>query len=79
VSFFPAGAIHAQNCHIPDIPAGQLSRVIYAFADDTMRGLNVQDIRLACDEAARRSGSDLMAALPGSMKANDAQGPSLSQ
>lgn len=28
VGYFPAGAIHAQNYHVADIPAGLLSHVI---------------------------------------------------
>jgi chitinase len=38
VGYFPAGAIHAQNYHVPDIPAGLLSHVIYAFANVTAAG-----------------------------------------
>jgi len=47
VGYFPAGAIHAQNYHVADITAGQLSHVIYAFADVTAAGdcvsINAQD------------------------------------
>jgi chitinase len=38
VGYFPAGAIHAQNYHVTDIPAGLLSHVIYAFANVTAAG-----------------------------------------
>jgi chitinase len=38
VGYFPAEAIHKQNYHIFDIPAGQLSHVIYAFAAVTEAG-----------------------------------------
>jgi GH18 family chitinase len=38
VGYFPAGAIHAQNYHVTDIPAGVLSHVIYAFANVTAAG-----------------------------------------
>jgi chitinase len=38
VGYFPASAIHAQNYHVADIPAGLLSYVIYAFADVTAAG-----------------------------------------
>ena len=41
IGYFPAGAIHAQNYHIADIPAGLLSHVIYAFANVTAAGRNV--------------------------------------
>ena len=38
VGYFPAWAIHAHNYHVTDIPAGQLSHVIYAFANVTAAG-----------------------------------------
>jgi len=38
VGYFPAGAIHAQNYGVADIPAATLSHVIYAFADVTAAG-----------------------------------------
>src|SRR5271155_3339465 len=38
VGYFPAGAIHAQNYHVTDIPAELLSHVIYAFANVTAEG-----------------------------------------
>jgi GH18 family chitinase len=38
VGYFPAGAIHAQNYQVTDIPAGLLSHVIYAFANVTAAG-----------------------------------------
>jgi len=38
VGYFPAGAIHTQNYHVADIPAGLLSHVIYAFANATAAG-----------------------------------------
>jgi chitinase len=38
VGYFPAGAIHAQNYHVPEIPAGLLTHVIYAFANVTAAG-----------------------------------------
>lgn len=38
VGYFPAWGIHAQNYNVADIPAGQLSHVIYAFADVTAAG-----------------------------------------
>jgi GH18 family chitinase len=38
VGYFPANAIHAQDYHVADIPAGLLSHVIYAFADVTAAG-----------------------------------------
>jgi hypothetical protein len=52
VGCFPSSGIHAQNYRVADIPAGQLSHVIYASADDTRRGLNFQRHPLR----ARRSG-----------------------
>jgi chitinase len=38
VGYFPASAIHAQNYHVVDIPAGLLSHVIYAFTNVTAVG-----------------------------------------
>jgi chitinase len=38
VGYFPASAIHAQNYHVAAIPAGQLTHVIYAFANVTALG-----------------------------------------
>ena len=38
VGYFPAGAIHAQNHYVSDIPAKLLSHVIYAFANVTAAG-----------------------------------------
>ena len=38
VGYFPAGAIHAQNYYVSDIPAKLLSHVIYAFANVTAAG-----------------------------------------
>jgi chitinase len=38
VGYFPAGAIHAQNYHVADIPSALLSHVIYAFANVTAAG-----------------------------------------
>jgi chitinase len=38
VGYFPAGAIHAQNYPVTDIPAELLSHVIYAFANVTAEG-----------------------------------------
>jgi GH18 family chitinase len=38
VGYFPAWGIHAHNYHVTDIPAGQLSHVIYAFANVTAAG-----------------------------------------
>ena len=38
IGYFPASAIHAQNYHVADIPAGLLSHVIYAFANVTAAG-----------------------------------------
>jgi chitinase len=38
VGYFPAGAIHAQNYQVADIPAALLSHVIYAFANVTTTG-----------------------------------------
>jgi GH18 family chitinase len=32
VGCFPTGAVHAQNYHVEDIPAGLMTRVIFAFA-----------------------------------------------
>jgi GH18 family chitinase len=38
VGYFPSWGIHAQNYHVTDIPAGQLTHVIYAFANVTAAG-----------------------------------------
>jgi chitinase len=38
VGYFPSWAIHAQNYHVTDIPAGQLTHVIYAFANVSAEG-----------------------------------------
>lgn len=38
VGYFPAGAIHAQNYQVADIPATLLTHVIYAFANVTATG-----------------------------------------
>jgi GH18 family chitinase len=38
VGYFASWAIYAQNYHITDIPAGQLTHVIYAFANVTADG-----------------------------------------
>ena len=47
VGYFPSWAIHAQNYHVADIPADQLTHVIYAFADVSTKGVcasvNAQD------------------------------------
>jgi GH18 family chitinase len=38
VGYFPSWGIHAQNYHVTDIPAAQLTHVIYAFANVTATG-----------------------------------------
>jgi chitinase len=38
VGYFPAGAVHAQNYQVADIPAALLTHVIYAFANVTVAG-----------------------------------------
>ena len=39
IGYFPSDAIHARNYHVADIPAAQLTHVIYAFAQVTANGL----------------------------------------
>lgn len=50
VGYFSSWSIHAQNYHVADIPAGQLSHVIYDFANVTASGdcvsINAQDNRI---------------------------------
>ena len=50
VGYFPSWAIHAQNYHVADIPAGQVSHVIYAFANVTPTGdcvsVNAEDDKI---------------------------------
>jgi GH18 family chitinase len=69
VGFFPAWGIHAQNYHIADIPAGQLSHVVYAFADVTAAGdcvsINAQDNRLrAVKRPEQSAGADAASPAP---------------
>jgi GH18 family chitinase len=50
IGYFPSWSIHAQNYHVADIPAAQLTHVIYAFANVTATGdcvsVNQEDDKL---------------------------------